>query len=433
MFNFKKRLQTSTRLTSSSSSSLIFKKIRTMSTDIDTSFTSGGRILVYREEDNSNSNSTEENELTLSTCSSHLKQGKLVAFPTETVYGLGANALDTEAVLSIFKAKKRPLTDPVIVHVLDIQRATSLISVSDKLLGVYKFLGENFWPGPLTIVAKANDELIPACVTANTGFVGVRCPQHDLARKLLAHSNLPVAAPSANRFGHVSPTRAQHVMDDLADSEYPIYVLQSSTEKDSACNVGIESTVAKLEQTEEDTIILSVLRRGGISVEQLTKSVETFPDKSITIKVQVTAKDHSVSNNTTQSQSSPGLMLTHYAPDVPAYLLRTDQDNKQQRNVESKVPLSDCVVVDFGSQLKHLSSLVKAYLDLSPSGDINEARSHVFQALRDSEKIENAKLILLPNLMHHTLEHADSLFDRLFRAASGRYADLSDSEIHVLE
>jgi L-threonylcarbamoyladenylate synthase len=403
-----------------------------------TEFVKGGRVLIYNEQEPEDS---VHNRHVLDQCSNHLKQGHLVAFPTETVYGLGANALNTEAVLSIFKAKGRPLTDPVIVHVLDIESATRLIHVNDKILSLYRYLAKRFWPGPLTIVAKSNSKLIPACITANTGFVGIRCPEFDLARKLLAHSQLPVAAPSANKFGHVSPTRSHHVMDDLSDSEFPIFVLKSSAEDDfnRTCRVGIESTVVKLMESEfnENIINLYVLRRGGISVEQVTNCINEFQQSedncfNLSIQIQVVAKDHSVSNDTEQNQYSPGQMLTHYAPYVPAYLLHKSNTEQQ---TESGVPLSETVIIDFGAQLAHLASSALAYLDLSPSGDVNEARTIVFQALRTSEKIPGAKLILLPNLMDISLEHADSLFDRLFRAASGKYAGISalDNKVVVLQ
>ena len=187
-----------------------------------------------------------------------LRSGGLVAFPTETVYGLGANALDEVAVKNIFVAKERPLTDPLIVHVPDSKTALELLEFSnEEEREVFCTLADNFWPGPLTIVAKASDK-IPDLVTASTGMVGTRCPNHSVARELLRVAKVPIAAPSANRFGHVSPTRAQHVLDDLGHSD--IAVLDGGSDID--CAVGIESTVLKI-----DTVArhLHVFRRGGTS------------------------------------------------------------------------------------------------------------------------------------------------------------------------
>jgi len=302
------------------------------------------------------------------------------------------------------------------------------------------------------MVTRANDDKIPSCVTAETGFVGVRCPEHDLARKLLKHSGVAIAAPSANRFGHVSPTRAQHVMDDLGeDEDHLIYVLKSSYEEElnRTCRIGIESTVVKVDMdsanenssdSASDTVVLYILRRGGVSVEQLQQAAREFEESTsesnpfqLKVEVRVVAKDHSVSNDTTQNQSSPGQMLTHYAPYVPAYLLRSSNDQKE-RSIQQNIAVNESVIVDFGGKLSHLASSAIAYMDLSPSGDVSEARTTVFKILRESEKVESAKLILLPNLMELSLEHADSLFDRLFRAASGKYAELSaDEQISVLE
>jgi tRNA threonylcarbamoyl adenosine modification protein (Sua5/YciO/YrdC/YwlC family) len=144
----------------------------------------------------------------LRTAGEMLRAGKLVAFPTETVYGLGANALDEEAVLDIFRVKGRPLTDPLIVHIPTPDAAAALFETDDETAAVVAILAAAFWPGPLTLVARAASSL-PLCVSAGTGFVGVRCPDHAVARALLAEAAVPVAAPSANRFGHVSPTSAQ--------------------------------------------------------------------------------------------------------------------------------------------------------------------------------------------------------------------------------
>ena len=173
-----------------------------------------------------------------------LVAGQLVAFPTETVYGLGAHAFDTAAVCRIFEVKGRPRTDPIICHVPTQEAAERLVRLKPSGMALLRRLSERFWPGPLTIVARACPEL-PDEITSGTGFVGVRCPDHALALELLTAAGVPVAAPSANRFGHVSPTRAEHVMNDLGAHE--IYVLRGA-EGESCCEVGIESTVVKIDE-----------------------------------------------------------------------------------------------------------------------------------------------------------------------------------------
>ena len=163
-----------------------------------------------------------------------LKAGGLVAFPTETVYGLGANALNDHSVRQIFAAKKRPATDPLIVHVLSKNDIYPLFEFENPSVGanddgktktkaqlVCELLVDAFWPGPLTIIFKAKP-IVPLSVTSGTGFVGLRSPRHPIARRLLEASGLPVAAPSANRFGHVSPTSSEHVMHDLGEEDIAI-------------------------------------------------------------------------------------------------------------------------------------------------------------------------------------------------------------------
>lgn len=190
-----------------------------------------------------------------------LKSGKLVSFPTETVYGLGANALNAEACKLIFTTKGRPLTDPLIVHVESLEHGLSLIDHSDqKVIALFKTLAGKYWPGPLTMVVKANLDIIPSMITAETGFVGIRMPNHEIALDLIKTCGLPLAAPSANKFGHVSPSKAEHVYSDFyKDSEMLII-------DGGSCSFGIESTVLKISYSQESKMYtLLVLRRGGVS------------------------------------------------------------------------------------------------------------------------------------------------------------------------
>jgi len=164
--------------------------------------------------------------------------------PTETVYGLAANALDETACRSIFTTKGRPLTDPLIVHVCSIEQATSLIDQNvdnfDKIMTIFQELTKTYWPGPMTIILKANTQILPEVITAGTGYVGLRMPNNEIALNLIKTANLPIAAPSANKFGHVSPSKAEHVYNDFyLDSEVAIL-------DGGSCGFGIESTVMKI-------------------------------------------------------------------------------------------------------------------------------------------------------------------------------------------
>ncbi|OLQ13944.1 Threonylcarbamoyl-AMP synthase [Symbiodinium microadriaticum] len=190
-----------------------------------------------------------------------LRRGRLVAFPTETVYGLGANGLDPDAVLQIFEAKGRPLTDPCILHVSKAADAHALLDLDPDARAVFDVLTKEFWPGPLSIVGPARP-VVPPQVTASTGFVAVRCPSHPLARQLVEAAGKPLAAPSANRFGHISPTLPDHVLQDLQHVPF-LQILDGGP-----CNVGIESTVLKLDLASSAKSLL-LLRQGGVPRERL--------------------------------------------------------------------------------------------------------------------------------------------------------------------
>lgn len=186
----------------------------------------------------SSSNDKEYQTILKSVAMAVAKEKALVAFPTETVYGLGANALDEESVRRIFTKKRRPLSDPVICHVATIEEADRLYS-NDSLavLDVLHCLQSHFWPGPLSLVAKAS-KLVPSIVTANTGYVAVRCPHNRVALDLIRLAGCPIAAPSCNRFGHISPSMADHVVKEFQSDEDELIVFDGGP-----CQVGIESTV----------------------------------------------------------------------------------------------------------------------------------------------------------------------------------------------
>jgi L-threonylcarbamoyladenylate synthase len=214
-----------------------------------------------------------------------IRAGRLVAFPTETVYGLGANALDAEAVARIFTAKGRPRTSPLIVHVDSIAMARELASEWSERA---QLLAERFWPGPLTLVVPKR-AVVPDIVTAGLATVGLRMPAHPLALELIRAAGVPIAAPSANRFTELSPTSAGHVPEALAD-----YMLDGGPAK-----VGIESTVLSLVG---DAVLL---RPGVISVTEIERVIGP-----VGIAAEAGAGAH----------ASPGMHERHYRPRTPLYL-----------------------------------------------------------------------------------------------------------------
>lgn len=225
------------------------------------------------------------------TAAKMLKNGGTVVFPTETVYGLGANALDEQAVTKIFEAKGRPSDNPLIVHIYDIRQVKELAGQIPVNLHI---LAEEFWPGPLTLVMKKSDR-IPQIVSAGLDTVGIRMPDNPIALALLKHANVPVAAPSANISGSPSPTSAGHVIMDLHGRIDTII-------DGGNCRVGLESTVLDISGE-----IPVILRPGAITLEQLKKVLgDVLVDKHVNMKVE----------ERTGKPKSPGVKYKHYAPDA---------------------------------------------------------------------------------------------------------------------
>ncbi|WP_406686064.1 L-threonylcarbamoyladenylate synthase [Rossellomorea vietnamensis] len=237
-----------------------------------------------------------------------LQQDEVVAFPTETVYGLGANATSDTAVEKIFKAKGRPSDNPLIVHISNKEQLEGLV---EEIPSDASTLIDAYWPGPLTIIFKNKENVFSERVTAGLDTVGIRMPDHPVALSIIEAAGLPIAAPSANRSGKPSPTTAQHVIDDL---EGRIAGVVDGGET----GVGVESTV--VDCTGEIPVIL---RPGGITKEQLEEVVG---------KVEV---DPSLKEGK-GAPKSPGMKYTHYAPDAPVYLVDGTKEDVQRLVDEKK-------------------------------------------------------------------------------------------------
>ncbi|HSU44590.1 MAG TPA: L-threonylcarbamoyladenylate synthase [Casimicrobiaceae bacterium] len=220
-----------------------------------------------------------------------LREGGLVAFPTETVYGLGADACNGDAVRRIFAAKGRPDDHPLIVHVEDLDAAQRWAA---NMPEGARALAQAFWPGPLTLIVPRADDVLDA-ITGGQASVGLRSPAHPVARALLAAFGSGIAAPSANRFGHVSPTTAQHVEDDLGDA---IDLILDG----GACDVGIESTIVSF-----TTPTPMLLRPGGIALDAIAAVLGCMP----------------AARDATAPRAS-GTLASHYAPRTPASLVASD-------------------------------------------------------------------------------------------------------------
>lgn len=272
-----------------------------------------------------------------------LRAGGLVAFPTETVYGLGADATNPQAVARIFAVKRRPSFDPLIVHVPDFTFAHKVARFTD----VAEALARAFWPGPLTLVLD-KQQIVPDIVTSGLDTVGVRVPDHPLAHELLQLARVPVAAPSANRFGQVSPTTAQHVREQLGNE---IDVVLDG----GPCRVGVESTIVMV--TAEG---VKLLRPGGLAVEEIEKVVGP-----VTRGIPVHEREATASN----PALAPGMLKSHYSPGPPLQLIAEG---------EYVEPSAQAALLAF----KHPREGFAACEVLSARGALTEAAANLFGALR---------------------------------------------------
>jgi L-threonylcarbamoyladenylate synthase len=307
-----------------------------------------------------------------------LRNGELVALPTETVYGLAANALNAIAVATIFEVKERPRFDPLIVHLpnRDWLKRISRIPADDHQL-ILK-LADKFWPGPFTIVLPKR-EIVPDIVTAGLDTVAVRLSAHRVFSEIVGELDEPLAAPSANRFGRVSPTTAQHVLDELA-GRIPLIVDAGPTEH------GIESTIVAVRDGR-----IEVLRRGPITHEQLSEFAEIG------------------SVAPTRKISSPGQLPSHYAPRTPLRLLDETESFLPERN--QRVGLVACSPRRIGDR-RSLNFV--AVRNLSDRGDLREAAANLFRYLRELDAL-GLDLIVAERVPFRGLGAA--IMDRLERAS----------------
>lgn len=268
-----------------------------------------------------------ETEKAITSAVHHLIQGQVVAFPTETVYGLGAIALDASAAAKIFSTKGRPSDNPLIVHISSLSMLSSLLPPSYTPSPAYAALMRQFWPGPLTLLFPTDSTRVPSIITAGHSTVAVRMPAHPVARALIAATGIPLAAPSANSSGKPSPTRASHVLRDLGTTGRLPLLLDGGT-----CSIGLESTVV---DGLGDDGALRVLRPGGATVETL---VAALGDPGLA-RVLVHRRDFVLDKHAEDAPTTPGMKYRHYAPAVPVTLLYTSTSTATADSVTRRVSL----------------------------------------------------------------------------------------------
>jgi L-threonylcarbamoyladenylate synthase len=303
-----------------------------------------------------------------------LREGKLVAIPTETVYGLAALATNQKAVLSVFEAKKRPSFDPLILHFHSLEAIQAYADLKEEVL---LKLAKRFWPGPLSLLLPKTS-LVPDLVTSGLEKVAVRIPDQALTLELLKVLNAPLAAPSANPFGYISPTKAEHVRKQLGDKV--AYILDGGP-----CEIGLESTIIGMEGN-----TLCVYRLGGLSLEEI---------ESCCGKVELKL-------NVSSNPKAPGQLKSHYAPKKPLFF--GDLSGLVQLHHNKKLS-----VICYGDFQKS-NSKPEQLLNLSPGQDINEAAMNLFAMLRAADE-SDTEVILAQKLPDKGLGRA--INDRLKRAS----------------
>lgn len=321
-----------------------------------------------------------------------IKEGKLVLFPTETVYGIGANALDTNAVSKIFKAKGRASDNPLIVHICNTRMLEKLVLEVGE---IEKTLIENFWPGPLTIIFNRKP-CIPNNVTAGLETVGIRMPSNKIARKLIELSNLPIAAPSANISGKPSGTKVEDIIDEL-DGKVD-YILDAGM-----VDIGVESTVIRVLENK-----VHILRPGKITKEDMERlGIEVIIEKQIMEECK-----------TDEKVMSPGMKYRHYAPNTKCLLVYSDDNNKLVEKINEEIELEKNVLV-----LGRTSNLSKYKtqnkLDMGES--LEDISKNIFTLLRKVDKY-NVKLVIIEGVKKEGLGLA--IMNRLIRACEHNYIEI---------
>lgn len=324
------------------------------------------------------------NDETILEATQIIKEGGLVALPTETVYGLGANALDGQAVARIFEAKNRPSFNPLIVHVADVESAEQIVQINARA----RAIADEFWPGPLTLILpKQINSTVSDLVSAGLPTIAIRIPAHKIARALIKQAGVPIAAPSANASGEPSATTPRHVLDSLGDNAP--FILAAG-----ACDVGLESTVLDLSG---DTPV--ILRPGAITAEDL----EPYLGKV----------DYDLGHKDAEKDSvkSPGQILKHYAPSIPLRLNAVDLEKGEALLAFGSIKFMG---IRGGGSAQDLGE--DAYRNLSEESDLIEAASNLFTMIRDLDIPEN-KGIAVMSIPNQGLGIA--INDRLNRAAQG--------------
>ena len=320
-----------------------------------------------------------------------IKQGKLVLFPTETVYGIGANALNVEAVKKIYEAKGRASDNPLIAHIANIDMLEELVVAVGK---IEKQLIEKFWPGPLTIIFKKKP-IVPDIITGGLDTVAIRMPSNTIARKLIEYSNCPIAAPSANISGKPSGTIVEDIIEEL-DGKVE-YIIDGGK-----VDIGVESTVVRVVDG-----VVHILRPGKITVEDIENmGIPVYVEKQILEEYKEGEK-----------VMSPGIKYKHYAPNTKCVLVYSNDNNKIVDKIQELCKDKDVVILCKKQNIEKYN--VKNKLNMGES--LEEISQNIFTLLRKADKY-SAELILIEGVEKKGLGLA--IMNRLIRACAHEYIEI---------
>lgn len=339
-----------------------------------------------------------------------LASGEVVAFPTETVYGLGGNALSDSAIVKIFEAKGRPSDNPLIVHVAGIEQIRDLV---EDIPSEAENLMRHFWPGPLTLLLKKKPGVMSDKATSGLPLVGIRIPDHPVALQLLRAANVPVAAPSANASGKPSPTQSKHVEEDLKDKIAGIV-------DGGATGIGVESTVVDC-VSEPDTII--ICRPGGVTKSDLERVASLGKKVVIDPAVKVKVEDEAKSFISDFKPKAPGMKYRHYSPRAPLILINGDSKFIRQVIAEKK----NAGVVDIGvmvstevyeCECEFLNSECLKVVSVGSEHDLPAIARKLYDALREFDET-SVQVIFCQSFSTGGCEGLEqAIMNRLLKAAA---------------
>lgn len=318
-----------------------------------------------------------------------IHDGDIIIFPTETVYGIGANAFDEVAVKKIFEAKGRPQDNPLIVHV---SKKEQIYEITKNINKIEQKLIDNFMPGPFTLVLEKKDN-IPNIVSAGLDTIGVRMPENEIAKTIIENSKVPIVAPSANISGKPSGTNIEDIKEELEDKVSAII-------DGGETKIGIESTVVKVIDN-----IPVILRPGKITPNEIEKVIGKV---EVSEKVFKEAKEN-------EEVESPGMKYRHYAPKTPCRLLYSLDENKQIDLVNEQIKINnkDVIVLAFEEHINKIDIEKDKVITIGSNKDLNTIMKNIFSALRNADK-KNVKIILIEGTKKEGLGLA--IMNRLLRA-----------------